>query len=83
MASIDAELDGGNNGHLDLNLTAAKYVLVLVIVYVRPVNQGSVAPVRAIQYETIRLRDDYNRAIRLFREVTGVKIAIVKQIMHG
>ena len=82
LNSINTELGRVNNGHLGLGLTTVEYVLVPAIACTRPVHLGAVGLVEATQHETVRLRDDYARAIRLFREVMDVEKEIVKQTVQ-
>ena len=76
-------MGGANNGQLGLGLTTAKHVLVSAISYTHLVHLGVVAPGGATQHETVGVRDDYARSVRIFREVTDIKKVIVNHIVQA
>ena len=79
--SVTTDLGGGANGHLGLVLTPTEYGNVSAIPYVRPAHPGTlVIPPGSTQHEANRLRDDFKEAVRLYREITQVEKALIKQL---
>ena len=83
MVNVNTDLGGVRSGHLGVGLTAAKYVSVSKTVYARSVHPRQAASVGTTQYEKVRLRDDYKKGKRLFREVKDIEKAITKQIFQA
>ena len=79
--SVPTDLGRGSNRHLGLVLTLVKYALVDSISYVEPAHPGTlIIPVGTTQHESTRLREEHKEAVQLFREVTNVKKALLKQL---
>ena len=51
--------------------------------YIRPGYPGATPNVGTTQHETLRLGEKWRDEIRLFREVTDVEKAVVKQIVEA
>ena len=73
LTSVISYLGGGNHRHLGLGLTAVKYNAISNTAYIRTDNSGTVAPTGATQNETVTLRDDWKKALELYKEIALVE----------
>ena len=73
-ASVQSDLGGGMFGHLGLVLDDATYHRLTTHHYVSPVHPGILAiPVGTALREAVRMREEHQESIRLFRETVDVK----------
>ena len=80
-ASVQSDLGGGAYGHLGLILDDATYTHLTTHHYVTPVHPGALTiPENTALHEAVRLREEHQENIRLFRETVDVKNALMKQI---
>ena len=82
FTSVTSDLGGGNYEHLGLCLTAVQYNSTFNTAY-RSTHPGALAPVRTTQHETVVLRDDWERVLELYEEITLVEKAIPNQIIEA
>ncbi len=83
-SSVPSNLGGGNDGHLGLVLSPQTYAMVSNTPFVQPAHPeqlvippGTTGPMATV------LREQYQEAVRLFREVTGVEKALKQQILKA
>ena len=69
-------MGGRNHRHLCIGLTAVQYNSISNAAYIRTGNPGAVAPTRAIQHETVTLRDDWKKVLEIYKEIALVEKAI-------
>ena len=68
--------------HLGLVLSPVEYVLISNVPYVRPAHQGAlIIPHGTAHHDAVRLREEFQENIRLFRETIQVEKALIKQIV--
>ena len=79
--SVISDLDEGNHRHLGIGLTAVQCNAILNTLYIRTGNPGAVAPTGATQHKTVTLRDDYKKALELYKEITLAENAITNQVL--
>jgi len=80
--AVVSDLGGGHFGHLGLVLSPVEYDLISDIPYVRPAHPGAlIIPHGAAHHEAVRLREENQENIRLFRETIQVEKALIKQIV--
>ena len=78
-----SDLGGGNHGHLGIGIAGSQYHAVLNISYIQSGYPRSNAPVGATQHETVTQRNNWKRALELFKEIANVKKAIKNQIIEA
>ena len=84
LTGISLDLGGGVHEHLGLALNDIEYDLIaLGTPYICPDHPGATPNIGATQYETLRIREEQKDEIRLFREVTDVEKAVVKQSVEA
>ena len=83
LTSVTSDLGGGSREYLDICLSALQYSSIPTTFYIRTVHPGTIAPVRATYHETVTLRDDWNRALELYKEIVLVEKAIKHQIIES
>ena len=83
LTSVTSDLGGGNHGHLVLGLTVVHYNSISNTAYIRMAHTGVVELVGATQYETVILRNDWKRALELYKETDLVEKAIENQIIEA
>ena len=84
--SVYSNLGGAQHGHLFLVMTPAQFELISVTPFVRPAHPGVlVIPPSTTQHMATTLRGQwrYKESIRLFKEVKGVKKALIQQIVQA
>jgi hypothetical protein len=82
--AVTSSLSDGAHGHLALVLSGAQYALLTDQPFVRPVHPGPliIATATSNALTTVK-KMAHDEAIRLFREVQGVKKALVQQIVQA
>ena len=76
------DLGGGTNGYLVLVLTPVEYMHAHRTPCAKPVHPGTIVIiVGTTQHGINRLRVDHKETIRAFRELLGIKKALVKKIV--
>eukprot|EP00957_Ditylum_brightwellii_P113191 8631774-Ditylum_brightwellii.AAC.1 len=80
---VSNTLGGGACGHLRLALATAQYSSILgTVLYVRPTHPGPLNLTLGLtQFQISQARDQHQEALRLFREVTAVELALKQQIV--
>ena len=80
--SVISDLGGGAHGHLGLVLTAQEYTKFSQIPYAAPRHPGPLQiPRNTDSAEAVRLREEHDETIRLFRESLDVEKALTRQIV--
>ena len=78
--TIQCDLGGRQNGHLDLLLTNNECVTISATPYICLIHPGPVIPVGTTNYGSQVLHDNHHKQIHLFQEANGVKEALLKQL---
>jgi hypothetical protein len=82
-ASVQSDLGGGKFGHLGLVLDDVTYNALTGDSYVRPAHPGVLLiAAGTAHHESVRLREEHNENVRLFRETIDVHNALLKQIVR-
>ena len=82
--SVTCDLRGGANGHLGLVLDPTEYTEVSTVSYAFPKHPGDLNLTGiTTQYVTSEKREDHREELRLFREATNVRAAMLKQIAQA
>ena len=80
LASMPCELGGGAHEYLGLMVTAAEYMNVVNIPYVRPIHLGVLyIGVGTAKYEATSLREDHKELIRLNHKANNVETDLLNQ----
>ena len=83
-SKVPSELGGGLFGHLGLLLTAAAYLRISPIPYVRPLMPAPlVIPPGTARHEADRRKDEWKEERDLFKETVDVENALKKQIIDS
>jgi hypothetical protein len=82
--SVYSNLSDGDHGHLALVLSDAQYALLTALPFIRPVFPGAlVVPPNTSGPMAAAMKEAHQERIRLFREVQGVKKALIQQIVQA
>ena len=74
---VPSVLGGGRNGYLALVISPTQYAMVSNVAFNRPLHPGQLILPPGISDMNARIqRENYNEALRLFRECEGVDSAL-------
>jgi len=75
--TVVSDLGGGHFSHLELVLSRVEYTLISNVPYTRPARPGALTtPHGTGHHEAVRLREEFQENIRLFRETIQIEKAL-------
>ena len=73
--TVHLDMGGGSHGYLGLTLSPRCYTLISNAQYNRPTHPGQlIIPAGTTQHIARTLQDQHTERLRIFREITGVKM---------
>ena len=77
---VPTDLGRWTNSHLGLMLSAEEYTLIFDILYVKIVHPGPLSPIDSNHLlGTVVAREEYKDSLYLFKDCTGVEVALLNQ----
>jgi hypothetical protein len=82
--TVHTVLGGANHGYLGIVLSPAQYAMISPVAFEEPEHPGPlVIPANVTQQRLATLQSLHAKAVRLFREYTGFKKALIQQIVKA
>ena len=83
-SSVYSNLGGGTHGHLFLFIPPDQFNLLSNAAFFRPIHPGPLTiPIDTTAAMSVVIKDQYNEQLCLFRGVSGVKKALISQIVSA